>query len=83
MKLKVFYVFQCHTQRFKFRIFTKLRFYLTENVSKTEFFPVHGKKQFNKVYRIVEELGIQAFTEQNFTKFIELFIIIIKLNNFS
>ena len=36
-------------------------------------FPVHGKKQFNKVYRTVQELRIQTFTEQNSWKFIEFF----------
>ena len=41
---------------------------------------LHGKKKFNKVYRTVQELGIQAFTEQSSTKFIELFTINIKLS---
>ena len=31
------------------------------------------QKQFNKVYRTVQELGIQAFTEQSSRKFTELF----------
>ena len=40
----------------------------------------HRKKYFNKVYRTVQELGIQAFTEQSSTKFIELFIINMELS---
>ena len=41
---------------------------------------IHGKKYSNKVYRTVQELGIQAFTEQSSTKFIELFIINMELS---
>ena len=38
------------------------------------------KKEFSEVYRIVQELGIQALTEQSSTKFIELFIVNIELS---
>ena len=31
------------------------------------------EKKFNRVYRTVQELGIQAFTEQSFVKFTKLF----------
>ena len=34
---------------------------------------VDGKNLFNKVYRTIQELGIQAFTEQSFGKFTEVF----------
>ena len=37
-------------------------------------------KKFNKVYRTVQELGIQEFTEQSSTKFIEFIIINIELS---
>ena len=38
-----------------------------------------GKNKFDKVYRTVQELGIQDFTGQSSTKYIELFIINIEV----